>query len=164
MTNVEIKAVVRFRDDYRCTECGMSQRTHLRRFGRQLDVHRMIPGSRYAIADGVCTTLCRPCHERKPRKPPAASVTGEEALRELLRRAIRESGYSLRKLARLTGVGADRLCRFVRRKRDLSFKAAERVAAIIGAELVLTGRRRGPAPRAAAGNARPRARGRSARQ
>jgi hypothetical protein len=62
---VEIKALVRHRDGYRCTECGMTAADHVERFGRNLDVHRIIPGSKYTLA-GVAT-LCRDCHKSKPK-------------------------------------------------------------------------------------------------
>jgi hypothetical protein len=63
----QIKAAVRLRDGMRCTECGLTDRQHRRRFGRTLDVHRVTPGASYTV-DG-CTTLCRPCHSSKPKLP-----------------------------------------------------------------------------------------------
>jgi DNA-binding phage protein len=46
---------------------------------------------------------------------------------EQLRNAIVASGRSLNQLSKETGVGADRLSRFVRGQRDLVLSAAERV-------------------------------------
>ena len=67
MTVLEIKALVRFRDGNRCTECGLTNEEHLERYGRSLEVHRKTPGSKYAVAD--CQTLCRSCHGPKPKRP-----------------------------------------------------------------------------------------------
>ncbi len=57
---VEIKALVRHRDGYRCTECGMTARQHQRTYGRALEAHRVVPGSKYTVKG--CRTLCRGCH------------------------------------------------------------------------------------------------------
>jgi hypothetical protein len=68
MTSLEIlkiKAAVRFRDGYRCTECGLSRAEHYQIFGIDLDVHRLVPGSPYCIEGAV--TLCRTCHQTKPK-------------------------------------------------------------------------------------------------
>lgn len=64
-TEAEIKALVRFRDGYRCRECGMTAKDHFRRYKKSLEVHRIVPGSRYTIRG--CVTLCRSCHFSKPK-------------------------------------------------------------------------------------------------
>jgi hypothetical protein len=71
---VETKALVRHRDGYRCTDCGMTASEHFLRTGRNLDVHRLVPGSPYTIAG--CVTLCRRCHRLKPKLP---RLTGSES-------------------------------------------------------------------------------------
>lgn len=68
MTEAEIKRLVRERDGYKCTQCGMKQKEHIYWFDKQLDVHRLVPGSPYTV-DG-CVTLCRPCHGPKVRSRP----------------------------------------------------------------------------------------------
>jgi 5-methylcytosine-specific restriction endonuclease McrA len=62
-----VKRAVRERDGMRCVSCGMSNAEHLERYGRILDVHRLTPGSLYAV-DETCQTLCRPCHGPQPRR------------------------------------------------------------------------------------------------
>ncbi len=69
MTVLEIKAAVRERDGNSCTKCGMHNAEHLMQFGFSLDVHRTTPGSEYSLEEGVCVTLCRPCHGPEPRRP-----------------------------------------------------------------------------------------------
>lgn len=64
---IDVKASVRERDEHRCTECGMSAEEHASTYGRDLEVHRLVPGSEYTV-DG-CVTLCIPCHGPKPRRP-----------------------------------------------------------------------------------------------
>lgn len=71
MTVLEIKAAVRARDGLKCIECGMTAEQHIERYGVTLDVHRLVPGSKYAI-DG-CVTLCKKCHGPKEKIP---SVVG----------------------------------------------------------------------------------------
>ncbi len=63
-----IKASVRARDGFRCTQCGTTNDEHKEKTGRQLDVHRVVPGSAYSAESGVCVTLCRPCHGPQPRR------------------------------------------------------------------------------------------------
>jgi DNA-binding XRE family transcriptional regulator len=65
MTVAEIKAAVRERDGMRCTRCGMTNAIHLTRFGKSLHVHRIVPGSRYGLAE--CVTVCWHCHRQKHR-------------------------------------------------------------------------------------------------
>lgn len=65
MTELEIKAAVRERDGYRCTDCGMTSDEHYARYGRELEVHRLIPGSPYTIEGSV--TRCKPCHGKAHR-------------------------------------------------------------------------------------------------
>jgi hypothetical protein len=64
-----IKRAVRKRDGMRCVSCGMTDAEHLKRYARTLDVHRLTPGSLYAV-DETCQTLCRPCHGPQPRRKP----------------------------------------------------------------------------------------------
>jgi hypothetical protein len=71
---VEIKAIVRYRDGYRCVECGMTARQHARRYGRGLEVHRIVPGSRYSVDS--CVTLCQGCHKDKPKSPRGSCQRG----------------------------------------------------------------------------------------
>jgi 5-methylcytosine-specific restriction endonuclease McrA len=66
MTPLEVKAVVRYRDGYRCTRCGMTNEDHIRDHGRSLDVHRIVPGSAYTLEG--CETVCRACHSKMPRR------------------------------------------------------------------------------------------------
>jgi 5-methylcytosine-specific restriction endonuclease McrA len=67
MLPIEIKAIVRYRDGFCCTECGLTNDQHVQAHGRSLDVHRIVPGSEYSV-DG-CVTLCRRCHKSKPKSP-----------------------------------------------------------------------------------------------
>ena len=71
MTDAEVKEAVRKRDGYSCVECGMTESEHIERFGKKLDVHRLVPNSAYSI-DG-CETLCRACHGPKPKSPPGTT-------------------------------------------------------------------------------------------
>jgi hypothetical protein len=66
MNVVRLKAAVRARDGFRCVKCGMTNHEHLEATERQLEVHRVIPGSVYSL-DG-CVTLCRACHGPQPRR------------------------------------------------------------------------------------------------
>lgn len=61
-----VKTIVRKRDGC-CTECGMTAEQHRIEFGRTLDVHRVVPNSKYTLEG--CVALCRPCHRKKPHKP-----------------------------------------------------------------------------------------------
>lgn len=87
LSPVEVKAVVRHRDCYRCQGCGITAREHVRRHGRTLDVHRIVPGSRYTVKG--CVTLCKKCHDPQPksakRRAGEFTVTrlGEEAMRQI---------------------------------------------------------------------------------
>jgi hypothetical protein len=48
----------------------MTNEKHKEQSGRQLDVHRKVPGSRYSVEG--CVTLCRRCHTREPKRHPVA--------------------------------------------------------------------------------------------
>lgn len=74
LPKVDVKAIVRHRDGYACTECGMTAEGNFRRYGRNLDVHRVTPGSLYTV-DG-CVTVCRSCHGDKPRRRPGEGDGG----------------------------------------------------------------------------------------
>src|SRR5262245_52577978 len=65
-TELAIKDNVRIRDGFKCRDCGMTQDEHLEKFGRILDVHRVLPGIVYR--EESCVTLCRDCHGKKPRR------------------------------------------------------------------------------------------------
>src|ERR1700722_1309752 len=80
----EIKAFVRYRDGYRCTECGMTDKDHFAKYGKKLDVHRLNPGAEYTV-DG-CITLCRVCYGPKPksRRRPEESLPGRVPIAKLL--------------------------------------------------------------------------------
>lgn len=56
---------VRTRDGYKCLDCGMTHEEHIAKFGRQLEVHRLVPGIVYE--PDWCVTLCHDCHTKKPR-------------------------------------------------------------------------------------------------
>ena len=54
---------------------------------------------------------------------------------EQLRTAIRQSGLSLRRLGETSGLGADRLSRFLRGERGLTLEAAEKICLCLGLKL-----------------------------
>lgn len=68
MSIVAVKERVRQRDGYRCTQCGMTEAEHRAKYGRTLDVHRVVPRSRYTVVGSV--TLCRACHGPQPKAQP----------------------------------------------------------------------------------------------
>jgi hypothetical protein len=68
MDVLKLKAQVRERDGLRCARCGMTNDQSRERYRRQLDVHRVQPGSVYS-AEG-CVTLCQGCHGPEPRRQP----------------------------------------------------------------------------------------------
>lgn len=49
----------------------MTNEQHQAKYGRQLDVHRLAPGSVYSVAG--CVTLCKPCHGPEPKLPPGTN-------------------------------------------------------------------------------------------
>lgn len=63
---LRVKAAVRERDSYCCTKCGMSVQCHYSLYGKNLQVHRIDPGSEYAL--NGCVTLCYPCHAKEPKR------------------------------------------------------------------------------------------------
>jgi transcriptional regulator with XRE-family HTH domain len=64
---------------------------------------------------------------------------------EELKQAIRRSGQSLYRLAQTSGVGKDRLGRFMRGERGLTVEAVEKVAEALGLQLRLVGAEDPPA-------------------
>jgi hypothetical protein len=93
-----VKPLVRERDGFRCVECGLSNDEHRAQTGRQLDVHRLVPGSEYTVAG--CVTLCRACHGPKPRVPwgqgkGPTSLRPLAGMRAVLERLAREQRRSL---------------------------------------------------------------------
>lgn len=67
MTEHQIKAAVRKRDNFRCVECGFTNDQNKFFFKKQLEVHRKDPGAPYSIEG--CVTLCRLCHAQKGKSP-----------------------------------------------------------------------------------------------
>jgi hypothetical protein len=65
-TELQIKQAVRDRDGNRCRDCGMTGEESRKKYGKELDVHRLLPGSYYL--ERSCVTLCRACHAKKPKK------------------------------------------------------------------------------------------------
>ncbi len=61
---INIKRAVKARDGYRCCKCGAGEAKTKRNKGG-LEVHRLVPGSKYTV--GGCVTLCRPCHDKEPK-------------------------------------------------------------------------------------------------
>lgn len=86
----EVRSAVRQRDGRRCTECGMSNEAHVEKYGRSLEVHRLIPGGPYSL--GNCVTLCIVCHGPKPRSPRGLPVPRELAVK--IKAVVRSSGES----------------------------------------------------------------------
>ncbi len=64
MTEQQIKAAVRKRDGFRCTQCGITNEEHLELQGKQLEVHRFKRNGQYSVSD-ECATLCRRCHAKR---------------------------------------------------------------------------------------------------
>jgi hypothetical protein len=62
-----VKAAVRLRDGMRCIDCDMTNEQHVERYGCQLHVHRLTPGSPYSLEG--CVTACVLCHKKRHRKP-----------------------------------------------------------------------------------------------
>ncbi len=68
MSVVKVKAAVRARDGYKCTDCGMTDRDHRAKYRRGLEVHRKVPGCAYSLE--ACVTVCKPCHWAHARSHP----------------------------------------------------------------------------------------------
>jgi hypothetical protein len=86
-TLAEIKACVRYRDGFRCRLCGISAKEHCRQTGKNLQVHRILPGSAYCV-DG-CLTLCQDCHGPQPKNMLALALALGRSCDDLL--ALAES-------------------------------------------------------------------------
>ena len=61
-TVLKIKERIRARDGRCCVVCSMDKNNHKKRFGTDLEVHRIVPDSNYDLTWGVCVTLCEVCH------------------------------------------------------------------------------------------------------
>lgn len=141
----EIRAInreVRRRDGFACAACGMSNAAHIERYGRQLDVHRIVPGSIYAI-DG-CTTRCKVCHgledKRESGQPDAANgeryaPKGRNAIPGFgghLKSLRDAAGLSQRALAKLAMLAPDTVVKLEGGERQPSLVAAGRLAEALG--------------------------------
>ena len=60
-----VKKAVRARDGS-CRRCGRTNESHLKEFGRSLDVHRKVAGAEYTMDN--CEAMCRTCHGRIPKE------------------------------------------------------------------------------------------------
>jgi transcriptional regulator with XRE-family HTH domain len=65
-----------------------------------------------------------------------AGRKGEATVTETLKEAIRASGRSLNQLAKASGVGSDRLSRFMRGRRGLTNEAIDSLCTALGLRLV----------------------------
>jgi 5-methylcytosine-specific restriction endonuclease McrA len=88
VTEIEIKKAVRARDNYACTNCGMTDQQHKATFGRSLEVHRVAPGSPYTV--NGCVTLCKPCHGPQPKSPHGSPSSRTFKLPEEHNRRLRQ--------------------------------------------------------------------------
>lgn len=61
-----VKKTVRLRDGHRCVKCRMTSTEHIEWCGRELDVHRVNPGSLYK--EELCITVCKKCHGKEARR------------------------------------------------------------------------------------------------
>lgn len=98
-----IKFLVRERDGNRCVDCGMApEEPH----GDNLQVHRLVPGSRYTLEG--CVTLCSKCHSRRhwEIRPRPTSQPGSR--RNSLGVTVAVTGCNP-ELKQLAGEEADRL-------------------------------------------------------
>lgn len=82
----EVKDAVRERDGYRCTACGKTEEDQRRTSRKNLEVHRLVPGSVYRV--DKCVTLCIVCHGRVPKRP-SGSIDIEYATISRLSSAVR---------------------------------------------------------------------------
>lgn len=87
MNVIEIKAAIRKRDGHRCTKCGMTSAQHKEQHGRNLEVHRVVPGSSYAV-DESCITICRTCHYSEPRREYGAAILDRSCLHPKLKKQL----------------------------------------------------------------------------
>lgn len=95
-----IKDAIRLRDGYKCVDCGMSQFAHIDKYGKALDVHRVIAGAPYSQTELV--TLCRSCHGKrhgpdKRRLDPTAAlnVSIPGWLKDMLDKEAKRQGRTL---------------------------------------------------------------------
>lgn len=69
------RSEIRSRDGKRCQDCGMTAEQHMEKFGRDLEVHHIIPfrlfedGDEAAHQPDNLITLCRPCHRKWEQMP-----------------------------------------------------------------------------------------------
>jgi hypothetical protein len=89
VTELEIKRRVRERDGNCCTKCGLTSDKHIAKYGKGLEVHRVIPGSEYTLEG--CVTLCKSCHGYQIRGPRRERpVVCRETLLVMIEPALRE--------------------------------------------------------------------------
>lgn len=61
MTETMAKKLVREKYGNRCGRCSRTDEENIRLTGRNLHVHRLVPGSRYTV--NGCILLCADCHD-----------------------------------------------------------------------------------------------------
>jgi DNA-binding XRE family transcriptional regulator len=140
LAKVRVLKAVHDRDGHRCLDCGMTEEQHLLQFGRKLDTHRVIPGSRYTIEG--CRTYCLQCHSRKakrgarsgspiiPDRP--APLPGAETFGQRLIRLRGAAGLSQSQLAARVGIPLGTLRNWEQGHRMPLLPVALRVARALG--------------------------------
>src|SRR6476469_2737154 len=78
------------------------------------------------------------------RKQPVEPEREEPGLIDQLKDAIRQSGRTLYRLSKESGIGHDRLSRFVRGERGLSLEAADAIFRTLGLRVTPTAQQTSP--------------------
>jgi hypothetical protein len=74
-SDVEIRKAIRKRDGNKCRDCGMTSEESRKKYDKDLDVHRLVPGCAYNHI--LCVTLCRACHAKKVKNTLSALFSAD---------------------------------------------------------------------------------------
>jgi 5-methylcytosine-specific restriction endonuclease McrA len=67
-----VRSEVLERDSYSCTECGLGQEEHIKKYGQELHVHHKTPFREFGSVEKAnrmenLETLCSSCHKKKEK-------------------------------------------------------------------------------------------------